>query len=285
MTDLERRLRATLSAATEQAPPGLLDAVMRRHRRHRIHVGASTLAAIAAAALAVPPVTSALSGGFQSSGTREGTSALSPGGRVSPGGPGPLPSRVVFTKRPAHHGRRATPSPSATPSQSAAPGRLRRRPVAAAGTVLSGCGGGANLGALGRDWRNEASAKAGPLWFLNGGHSSGPVRLYVAIAVLDGLRPGSVVVAKVAPSGRPYLRFLYGRSDSLNPGTRHRMGSGEAGVTFVACRPGQEMVRSPRITDYYGGFLVKGARCVPVQVWAPGRAQPFRLHLGACPGH
>ena len=244
MTDLERELRAALRAATEPAPSGLLEAVMRRHRRHRIRMGASVLAVLAAAALAVPPVTSALRSEGTSGGGRP---AVSPGGRLSPGT--------------AHH----------------------RRPVAAAGTVLSGCGG-ANLGALGRHWQAEPSVKAGRLWFLDGGHSSGRVRLYVAIAVLDGFRPGSVVVVKAAPAARPYLRFLYGPSDSLSAGTRYTARSGEAGVTFVACSPSQQIVRSPRITDYYGGYLVRGARCVPALVWLPGRADPETIRLGACPG-
>ena len=241
MTDLERRLREALRAAAEPAPPGLLDGVMRRHRRHRIRLGASAAAVLAAAALAVPPVAGVLGGGG------------------SPGGGSP----------------RAT-------AGGHVPGQ-RHRPVAAPGTVLSGCGG-ANLGGLGRHWRAQPSVSAGRLWFLDGGHSSGRVRLYVAIAVLDGLRPGSVVVVRAAPAARPYLRFLYGPSDSLSPGTRYTERSGEAGVTFVACSPGQQIVRSPGITDYYGGYLVQGARCVPALVWLPGRADPETIRLGACPG-
>ena len=62
------------------------------------------------------------------------------------------------------------------------------------------------------------------------------------------------------------------------------MRSGEAGVTFEACRAAPAFVRSPSITDYYGGYLVRGARCVPVQVWVPGREHPVTVRLGACPG-
>jgi hypothetical protein len=123
------------------------------------------------------------------------------------------------------------------------------------------------------------------MWFLDGGHSSGPIRLYVAIVVVAGLKPGSVVVVRVAPGSCGDLRFLYGPMDSLNPGTRYTMRSGEAGVTFVACSPDQQIVRSSRYTDYYGGYLVRGARCVPVLVFVPGRARPFHIGLGACPGH
>ncbi len=247
MTDLERRLRAALHAAAEQPPPGLMDAVLRRHRRHRVRVGASLVAVLAAAALAVPPVTSAL--------RSEGR----PGGGIPSGS--------------TSHG---SPTTHVWP----------KRPVAAAGTVLSGCSN-ANAGAIGAHWRSRAVHEAGPLWLIDGGHSSGHVRLYVAIMVLRGLPPGSTVVVKVPPVSNHYLRFLYGRSDLLTPQAQHftrLMRHGEGGVTFVACLPAQQIMPSRQFTDYYGGFLVNGARCVPVQVWVPGRARPFAIHLGACPG-
>ena len=152
MTDLERRLRAALRAAAEPAPPGLLGAVLRRHRRHQIRVGASVLAVAVAAALAVPPVTSAL----------RGTGGVPAGvGQASP-----------------------TPAPSSR----------ARHPLAAPGTVLSGCNG-ADQGSVGRLKRPRPARL--PLRFLPGGHSSGRIRLYVAIAVLRNIRPGSVVVVRV----------------------------------------------------------------------------------------
>lgn len=156
------------------------------------------------------------------------------------------------------------------------------RTAAAAGTALSGCAAQASSGGLGDHWQAGPATHAGPLWFIDGGHSRGPLRLYVAVVVLSKLRAGSRVVVRVAPAGRGDLRFLYGPADSLNPGVRHTMASGEAGVTFVACRSG---LGAAGITDYYGGFLIRGARCVPVQAWVPGRASPVALRLGACPGH
>jgi hypothetical protein len=237
MNDFERRLRDALRAASEQPPPGLMDAVMRRHKRHQFRLGASLVAVAAAVAVAVSPVTNALRSG-------------------SPGGPaGP--------RRPA--------------SSRVHPGRS----LAAAGTVLSGCAA-ANSGSVGADWRSRpGTAHAGPLWFLDGGHSKGRLRLYVAVVVLQGqLKPGSVVVVKVAPAGQRYLRFLYGPADSLSSAATYTMRSGESGVTFQACAP-----MPPGITDYYGGFLIDGARCVPAQVWLPGRARPALIRLGACAGY
>jgi hypothetical protein len=238
MTDLERRLRTALHAAAEQPPAGLMDAVLRRHRRHRVRVGASLVAVLAAAALAVPPVAGALRGGGQ-------------GNVLAPAG----------------HGVRQ-------------PGQSPRHVVAAPGTVLEGCNGSADAGNIGPVGRPGAAGL--PLRFLDGGHSSGRLRLYVAIAVLKDLRPGSVVIVRVPAPYRHDLRFLYGPGDSLNPGTRYTIRSGEAGVTFVAC-PAGALQTSPRITNYYGGYLVRGARCVPVQVWAPGREHPATVRLGACP--
>ncbi|MGN6795345.1 MAG: hypothetical protein ACTHJW_23395 [Streptosporangiaceae bacterium] len=234
MTDLERRLRAALRAASEPAPDGLLAAVMRRHRRHQLRIGASVLAIAVAAALAVPPVTAAL-----------------------------------------HAGHRAVDTPR--PGGSMSPNHRWRHPVAAAGTVLSGCNDGANSGAIGRNWRSGARHVAGPLWLIDGGHSSGRIRLYVAIAVLHGMKPGSALVVRTPSGPRHDLRFLYGPGDSLDPGTRYTMRSGEAGVTFEACQ------EPDGITDYYGGYLVRGKRCVPVSVSAPGLKQSVTIRLGACP--
>ena len=241
MTDLERRLRAALRGASEPAPAGLFAAVMRRHRRHQIRVGASVLAVVVGAALAVAPVNAALRTGHKADGAR------------------------------TSHG-------------SAPPSERGRRAAAATGTVLSGCKG-SNSGAIGRNWRSEAWHVAGPLWFIEGGHSSERIRLYVAIAVLHAMGPGSVVVIKPAPQAGLYLRFLYGPKDYLTPGTRYTMRSGERGVTFESCRPDQQIVPFPGVTDYYGGYLIRGKRCVPVRVWAPDLKQPVTIRLGACPRH
>ncbi len=234
MTDLERRLRDALRAAAEPAPPGLLGAVLRRHRRHQVKVGASVLAVAVAAALAVPPVTSALrSAGRAPAGT----------GQVAP-----------------------TPTPSSR----------ARHGLAAPGTVLSGCNG-ADQGSVGRLKRPRPARL--PLWFLPGGHSSGRIRLYVAIAVLRNIRPGSVVVVRVPQTYQHDLRLLYGPADSLNPGTKYSMRSGETGVTFEACSPPGP---TGGITDYYGGYLVRGKRCVPVRVWSAGSNLRGTIRLGTC---
>jgi hypothetical protein len=62
MNDLERRLRAAMLATAEQAPPGLMTGIRRRHRRHVRRVGAACVAA-AAVALSAQPVAHALRSG------------------------------------------------------------------------------------------------------------------------------------------------------------------------------------------------------------------------------
>jgi len=99
------------------------------------------------------------------------------------------------------------------------------------------------------------------------------------------MRPGSALVVRVAPQARRNLRFLYGPKDNLTPWRRYTMRSGERGVTFESCRPDQQIVPFPGVTDYYGGFLVRGKRCAPATVTAPGLKHPVTIGLGACPRH
>lgn len=181
----------------------------------------------------------------------------------------------------SHH--HAGPIPAAGRASHPTAHSSHPHPSAAPGTVLVGCGDLPNSGNIGSKAVPGRSDGALPLSFLPGGHSSGRLRLYVAIAVLKGLHPGTQVVVRVPSAYRSDLRFLY--ADSLMPGTKYTMRSGEAGVTFVACSTSQETVPVPGVTDYYGAYLVRGARCVPVKVWTPGRTNPAVIRLGACQGH
>ncbi len=247
MSELERRLRDALHGTAEPPPAGLLPAVLRRHRRHQVRLGASLVAVVAAAAIAVPSI----------------AGALRPGGGGHGNGPGPAAGHLRTTAPPHRH------------------------PAAALGTVLAGCAG-SNIGQLGRNWKSPAAIHAGPLWVLpetlpGGSRVSGrpgpdAIRLYVAIVLLDGVRPGSVVVIRTHSHD---LRFLYSRHDSLSPGVQYSMRSGESGVTFVSCTPGQQTFRAP-YTDYYGAYLVRGKRCVRASAGIPGRPHPVPIRLGDC---
>jgi hypothetical protein len=257
MSEIEDRLRAAMQAAFELPPPGLIERVRSRHRRHVRRVAAGWVASVAVVAIAIPPVAHTLHAHM---------------GQVSP----------------ASSGSVRTPSPSWSAVSTPPPDLPSVSP--AAGTVLSSCEL-ANAGAVGpeSDWK-PGSIEAGPLYFEPGGMArmsrGGDVgdrpELYVAIVVLAGLRPGSTVVLEATHAGRPFIRFLYGPNDSFTPGMKVTMRSGEAGVTFEACPRGTGFAPGQVVTDYYGGFVISGNRCVPVEVRAPGRSAPYVTDLGAC---
>jgi hypothetical protein len=80
MDDLERWLRATMGAATQDPPRNLLAGVWRRRRLHLRRVGAGGAAAVAAIAIAVPSVLESTASG------RPGNSPASPSAsRAAPG--------------------------------------------------------------------------------------------------------------------------------------------------------------------------------------------------------
>ena len=80
MDDLERWLRATMQAATQDPPRNLLAGVWRRRRMHLRRVGAGGAAAVAVIAIAVPSVLQSTASG------RTGGTAVSPAGpRAAPG--------------------------------------------------------------------------------------------------------------------------------------------------------------------------------------------------------
>lgn len=83
MDDLERWLRATMHAATEEPPRNLLAGVWRRRRTHLRRVGAGGAAAVAAIAIAVPTVLqSTASGRTGSSPASSTTTRAAPGSEL-----------------------------------------------------------------------------------------------------------------------------------------------------------------------------------------------------------
>jgi hypothetical protein len=84
MDDLERWLRATMQAATQDPPRTLLTGVWRRRRMHLRRVAVGAAAALAAIAVAVPSVLASTAGG-----TRTGSAA-------SAARPGPAPGSELL---------------------------------------------------------------------------------------------------------------------------------------------------------------------------------------------
>lgn len=80
MDDLERWLRATMEAATQEPPRNLLGGVWRRRRLHLRRVGAGGAAAVAAIAIAVPSVLQSTA-----SGRPGGSPATTTESRAAPG--------------------------------------------------------------------------------------------------------------------------------------------------------------------------------------------------------
>lgn len=186
-----------------------------------------------------------------------------------------LASPGISFERSGHY-RLAPPKPASAPS-------------AAPGPALSGCSM-ANLGPTLPDFQRGA-VRAGPLYFTpedaavsqkaRAPQLARPTKLYVVVVVISGLSPGRTVAVTAAPAYRRYLRFLFGPGNSLSPGTTYSMANGEAGVTFVAC-PRETGYTNQQVTDYYGGFLISGDRCVPVDVRLARRPGLIIARLGAC---
>jgi hypothetical protein len=80
MDDLERWLRATMAAATQEPPRDLLAGVWRRRRLHQRQIGASSVAAVAAIAIVVPSVLLSTAGDHPSNSAASATTL-----RAAPG--------------------------------------------------------------------------------------------------------------------------------------------------------------------------------------------------------
>ena len=131
MSEFEDRLRAAMASAAGPAPAGLLDAIRKRRRAHRLRVTATVAGVTAMAAIGAPLAVELAAAGFA-------TGSGSDGGR--------LPHRAGAWRL---RTRRAAPG---------SPG-----PRAAPGTVLRACNS-AEGGTLGSNWK--AQLAAGPVWFI-----------------------------------------------------------------------------------------------------------------------
>ncbi len=246
-----------MHSVADQPPAGLLDALRRRHRRHRARVAGGCAAAVLVVAVGVQPVAHALQ------------RPLDNGGQASARPAGPRPSYSIRVQLgPAVMPYRTTPDIT-WPTDN---------------TVLSSCAR-ANTGSVGTNWRSGATRLAGSvLWFIGGGSGhAGGLTLDPGVMVVSAAKPGATVTLEVARAGQGLLRFLYGPDDSVNAGARYTMRSGEERVTFVSCPAGSGDLPEPKnVTTYYGALLLRGNRCVPVDVWLPGDRSPVSARLGDC---
>jgi hypothetical protein len=144
-------------------------------------------------------------------------------------------------------------------------------------------------------WRTH-SVVAGPLVFYSADqYAEQPASLFAPLPGNDGyyagqkllvlVRRGTVATVVVSGSGRRYAALLYNPA-AWNDRNAYRIEDGENAVTFKACKKGEAApVGGPlnAMTQFNGGFLVAGARCLPLEVLVRGqeRTIPVALSFGA----
>jgi hypothetical protein len=108
---------------------------------------------------------------------------------------------------------------------------------------------------------------------------------YFAQKVLVLVDPGTTVTLSVTPSERQYASLQYDPATFGNGGP-YPMAAGNTAVTFVACKPGQSPYGQNGPTQFNGGFIVVGARCVALNInigrVSTGRTVKFPFGRGSC---
>ena len=150
-------------------------------------------------------------------------------------------------------------------------------------------------------WRKH-SVFAGPLVFYSADqYAEQPASLFAPIdgndryagqKLLVLLRRGAVATVDVPESERSHAALLY-NPDAWNDANAYRIQDGESAVTFKACKKRQTAPVGGRpltaMTQFNGGFVVAGARCLPLDVRVRGEDQiiPVKVKLsfgaGDCP--
>jgi hypothetical protein len=144
-------------------------------------------------------------------------------------------------------------------------------------------------------WRKH-SVIAGPLVFYSADqYAEQPASLFAPIPAQNGHyagqkllvlgRRGAVATVIVPESQRRYAALLYNPAD-FNDSNEYRIQDGESAVTFKACKKGEASPVGGRLnamTQFNGGFIVAGARCLLLEVLARGeqRTIPVTLSFGA----
>jgi hypothetical protein len=127
-------------------------------------------------------------------------------------------------------------------------------------------------GDLGKDWRATALV-AGPIAFLGFGRT-GPTTFaaspdadgrYQAIKALAVVDEGAEVVVSIADRDRAHSALLYDPASFRDDG-RYALADGEPAVDFRSCPKGGQPVGPDGPTQFNGGFIVDGPRCITVEV-------------------
>jgi hypothetical protein len=109
---------------------------------------------------------------------------------------------------------------------------------------------------------------------------------YAGQKLLVLLRRGAVATVLVPESERRNAGLLFDPAE-WNDRNTYRIEDADSAVRFKACKKGgKSTVGAPptAMTQFNGGFVVAGARCLPLEVRVPGRETiPVSLSFGA--GH
>ena len=187
----------------------------------------------------------------------------------------------TFGKREA----KATSAPSATTTTPSAP---RRAFIRTCETSVYG-----RLDAPA--WKMHSTI-AGPLVFYYADqYAQQPPSVFAPLPGQNGYYPGqkllvllrrdAVATVAVRDSELRYAALLYNPA-VWNDRNAYKIEEGEVSVTFKACKKGERgPVGGPlnAMTQFNGGFVVAGVRCLPLDVRVQGRegAIPVRLSFGA----
>jgi hypothetical protein len=139
-------------------------------------------------------------------------------------------------------------------------------------------------------WKKH-SIIAGPLVFYYADQfaqqapSPGRNGYYPGEKLLILVRRGTVATVVVPGPERGYVSLLY-NPGAWNDRNAYKIEDGEAAVRFEACKKGETGPASgplKAMTQFNGGFVVAGIRCVPLDVLTPGAAAavPVTLSFGA----
>jgi hypothetical protein len=147
------------------------------------------------------------------------------------------------------------------------------------------------------DWRKH-STNAGPLFFYYADQFaqvassqfdpvSGKKNYYPGQKLLVLIRPGEAATVVLPESGRRYAALIYNPAD-WNDRNAYRIEDGESAVTFEGCQKGESPPEGGPVnamTQFNGGFVVAGARCVPIEVFVQGQERSIRTTLSFGKGH
>jgi hypothetical protein len=253
MTDIERRLRAAMAASTQPAPPGLLEGIRLRHRRHHRRV------AVACAAVVV----------FGVAGTLVTRGVLARPGGTGPAATGPAATGPAIIS-------------SAAPYSTASP---------APGTVVRDCFSN-NGGTLGSGWKAQ-SVHAGPVWFIYArprGTASPSHRLSVgkvaASAMVIAVDNGRRAVVRAAPELHGRFRFL---ASFHGGGQPYTLAEGAPGLTLAGCPAGPAGTGipanyAPGLTMFWEGYVTSLRGCIPLEVRSTPASRPIRVTVATTNG-